>query len=49
MQFGKADMAGGGIGAVRLPDDRGLIAARRQMAVDAIGGDVQCAIFIPFD
>jgi len=36
-------------GIVGLPDDRGLVAAGRQMAVNAIGADVQRAILEPFD
>jgi len=34
---------------IGFPDDRGLIAARRQMAVDAVGADVQHAVGEPFD
>ena len=37
------------LGVIGFPDDRGLIAARGQMPVDAIGADVQRAILEPFD
>ena len=36
-------------GVVALPDDRGLVAALVQMAVDAVGGDVEHAVLEPFD
>ncbi len=36
-------------GVVAFPDDGGLIAALGEMAVEAVGGEVQGAIFIPFD
>ena len=35
--------------AVRLPDDRGLVAARFKMTVDAIGADVQRTVGKPVD
>jgi hypothetical protein len=34
---------------VALPEDRDLIRARRQMAVDAIGADVERAVLEPAD
>ena len=34
---------------VAFPDDRGLVAARREMAVDAIGADVERAVLVPAD
>ena len=37
------------IGIVALPDDRGLVAALVEMAVDAVPGDVQDAVLEPFD
>ena len=36
-------------GVVRLPDDGDLLAAFLQMAVDAVGGDVERAVLEPFD
>ena len=36
-------------GIVALPDDRGLVAALVQMAVDAVPGDVEDAVLEPFD
>ncbi len=36
-------------GLVRLPDDRSLVTARGQMAVDAVGRDVQRAVLVPAD
>lgn len=36
-------------GVVAFPDDRGLVAALVQMAVETVGREVQGAIFIPFD
>ncbi len=34
---------------VALPDDGDLVAARRQMAVDAVGGNIERAVLEPFD
>src|SRR3546814_7328407 len=36
-------------GIVGLPDDRNIVAALRQMAIEAIGGEVQLAAFEPAD
>ena len=36
-------------GIVAFPDDRGLVGALGQMAVDAVVGDVQRAVLEPFD
>jgi hypothetical protein len=36
-------------GIVALPDDRGAVRVQRQMPVDAVGRDVQRAVFEPFD
>jgi hypothetical protein len=36
-------------GIVAFPDDGGLVAARRQVPVDAIGRDIQRSILEPFD
>ena len=36
-------------GIVALPDDRGLVAALLEMAVDAVPGDVEDAVLEPFD
>ena len=36
-------------GVVAFPDDGGLIAALGEVAVEAVGGEVQGAVFIPFD
>jgi len=48
MQLAVGDVLGLG-GIVALPDDRGLVAALLQMAVDAVPGDVQLPILEPFD
>ena len=37
------------LGIVAFPDDRDLVGARRQMAVDAVVGDVGDAVLEPFD
>ena len=37
------------IGIVALPDDRHLVAALLQMPVDAVVGDVENAVLVPFD
>ena len=37
------------LGIVALPDDRGLVAAPRQMPVDAVGRDIQRAVLEPSD
>ena len=34
---------------VAFPDDRGLVAPRRHMAVDAVGADIERAVLVPFD
>jgi len=34
---------------VAFPDDRGLVGPGREMAVDAIGRDVELAVLEPFD
>jgi microcompartment protein CcmK/EutM len=34
-------------GLVGFPDDRGLVAARGEVAVDAVGADVQRAVLEP--
>ena len=34
---------------IGFPDDRGLVAARGQVPVDAVGRDVEFAVFIPVD
>ena len=49
VQLGVCDVQSGILGIIRFPDDGGLIAARFQMAVDAIGRDVQHTVFEPFD
>ena len=49
MQLLIGDVLGSFFWAVRLPDDRSLIAAGRQMTVNAVGGYVQRAIRIPVD
>jgi hypothetical protein len=36
-------------GVVAFPDDGGLIAALGEVAVEAVGGEVQRAVFIPFN
>src|SRR5690606_36325813 len=48
MQFPIGHLA---VGARRVafPDDGGLVAARRQMPVEAIVGDVENSFFEPFD
>ena len=49
MQFGIGDLAPLVAGLVRFPDDRDLIAARRQMTVQRVGGEVQATVGEPFD
>ena len=39
----------GNRGIVTFKNDRGLIAARRKVAVQAVGRNIQRAVFIPFD
>src|SRR5436190_24046916 len=48
VQFTVADAAVFG-GIVALPQDRGLIAALSEMAVNAIGGGVERAVLVPAD
>ena len=47
-EFGVGDVAGLG-GIVAFPDDRGLVGALGQMAVDAIVGDIGHPVLEPFD
>ena len=49
MQGTIADVLRVFVQAVRLPDDRGLVAARFKMTVDAIGADVQRTVGKPVD
>ena len=37
------------VGVIAFPDDRHLIAARRQMPVDAVGRHIERAVLIPFN
>ncbi len=39
----------GGGGIVGLPDDRGLVAAVGEVAVEAVGGEVERAVAEPAD
>ena len=48
-QFGIGDVAGGGLGIIRFPDDCGLAAARGDVAVNAIRRNVKGAILEPLD
>src|SRR6266478_580863 len=48
MQLAIGDVPGL-LGIVALPDDRGLVAALFEMAVDAVPGDVEDAVLEPFD
>ena len=48
VQLAVGDVAGD-VRVVALPDDRGLVAAGGEMAVDAVGRDVELAILEPFD
>ena len=49
MQVFVGDMHRRVVGVVGLPDDRSLIATGLQMAVDAVGGDVQRPVGKPVD
>ena len=48
VQLAVADMRAT-VGVVALPDDRGLVGAGGEVAVDAVGGDVQRAVLEPLD
>ena len=48
-KLGIGDMAGRGLGIIGFPDDRGLVGAVDQVAVDAVGRNVQRAVLEPFD
>ena len=49
MELAIGDVSRFRVRVVRLPDDGCLLAALLQMAVGAIGGDVERAVFEPFD
>ena len=48
VQLAVADVLGD-VRVVALPDDRGLVAAGGEVAVDAVGRDVELAVLEPFD
>ena len=48
-QLPVGDMARGLGGFVGLKDNGGFIGGRRRMAVDAVGRNVERAVFVPFD
>ncbi len=47
MQFAVGDLLGGLTGLVRFPENGRLVAALREMAVEAVGGDIQLPALKP--